>query len=198
VRTETDLRQALAELAGTAPDTVTAASQIQLRDTATAATRPSRKPATIILAACTSAALVVALVAILVPSFTRQPEPAGPTLEEQYRGSMTINPSTARPGAWVSLGFPDNRTRGVAFTLEMWTGSRWTLTYYVISDRDPVRSVPRWWRSSEPPPGAGWPDLGIGGPGGERVIVPPVAAVGVYRLCTANPPEKACALLTIT
>jgi hypothetical protein len=119
---------------------------------------------------------------------------------------MTIDPPAARPGEWVTLNFPDGG-HGTNFTLETWTGSDWELSYYLVAYSMSGRGFAKsWWRVGDPggvmPQPFGMPT--------ERVIVPPVAAAGVYRLCqldgddepaagsSAPPRPKACGLLTVT
>ena len=202
MRTETELRKALAELADTAPDAATAADQIQLRGSTATSTRQGWGRTRVLLAACLAVVLIGVSTAVLV-SLTSQRDAAGPTLEDRYRESLTIEPSTARPGDWLTLYFADESTRGIDFTLDAWTGSKWELTYYVFSDVLPPAG--QWWTKEGPP---AIPALGVGGPGGERVIVPPIATPGVYRLCTTNddnpsvagsraPARKACGLVTV-
>jgi hypothetical protein len=44
----------------------------------------------------------------------------------------------------------------------------------------------------------GWEQVGVSGPGPDRVLVPEAASPGDYLLCTANSLDEACALLTET
>lgn len=201
MRTESELRKALAELADTAPDAATVAGQIQLRGPAATSTRQAWGRTRVLLAACLTLMLVGVVAAVV--TVTSQREAAAPTLDDRYRGSLIIEPSTARPGEWLTLYFADEGVRGVDFTLDAWTGSSWDLSYYLFSDKIPPAG--RWWTKEGP---SAIPALGVGGPGGERVIVPPIATPGVYRLCTNNddngntagseaPARRACGLVTV-
>lgn len=107
---------------------------------------------------------------------------------------MIAEPSTAAAGSVITLRFPTEFLRGVGFQLESRQASGWQLEYYLVSGygRRP------WWHADDPnTQGAGWPDIAIGGPGGEKLRVPDDAEPGVYRLCTANAKPTACTLLTI-
>ena len=95
--------------------------------------------------------LVGVLTAVMV-SLTSQRDGAGPTLEDQYRERLTIEPSTARPGDWLTLYFADKNTRGINFTPDAWTGTSWELTYYLFSDvlPPPGGGGRKWGRSRSP------------------------------------------------
>lgn len=211
MRTEAELRRMLTELADMAPDPAMVASEMQLRSSASqpvwapVPAPPKRRPASLALAVCICIVLAVGLVAVLLPALNARPEPAGPPLEPRYQGTVTIEPSTANPGEWVTLDFPDGG-HGTNFTLETWTGSDWELSYYLVAYSMSGRGWTKsWWGVNDPggamPEPAGWPT--------ERVIVPPVAATGVHRLCelgdgesapgsSAPPTRRACGLLTVT
>lgn len=209
MRTEAELRQMLTELADTAPDAAQVTSQTQLRGTeshsrqAPVPARPKRRPARLVLAVCVCA---VALVTVFLPALSPRIEPAGPRLEPRYEGTMTIEPAAVSPGEWVTLNFPDGG-HGTNFTLETWTKSDWELSYYLVAySMSGHGSMKSWWRVGDP--GGAMPEP-FGMPT-ERVIVPPVATAGVYRLCelggddepapgsSAPPRHKACGLLTVT
>lgn len=110
---------------------------------------------------------------------------------------MTITPDAARPGDLVSVRFPADTTRGLAFALAPWSDGGWDEpSYYLTSDGgDPSAFQPDWWRADRP--NRGWPDIGVGGAGPDHVVIPPTASAGPYLLCTANAPSEACALLTV-
>jgi hypothetical protein len=117
---------------------------------------------------------------------------------------MTITPAKARPGSILTLGFPDEGVRGLGYSLESAGATGWTLEYYLAASRkgegEPGRRS--WTRinngNGNDGVGFGYPDLGVTGPGGERLRVPDVATPGVYRLCTAPPAQATCVQLTIT
>lgn len=121
-----------------------------------------------------------------------------PTLGATWRGSMTVTPATASPGQQVALRFRSEEVRGIAFSLSAWRDQGWTVSYYLSSDwGSPGSHTPDWW-SVEDSEGRGWPDVGVGGPGPDHVIVPDTAPNGDYLLCTANSVDEACAILTVT
>ena len=129
-------------------------------------------------------------------------DPPSSQLEPRFVDSLTATPAAARPGAVLTLGFPDERLRGLGYSLESAGTGGWTIEYYLVAsrkgDEEPGR---RSWiraRDGNDGVGFGWPDVAMAGPGGERVRVPGVATPGVYRLCTANAEQKSCALLTVT
>lgn len=43
----------------------------------------------------------------------------------------------------------------------------------------------------------GWPDVGVAGPGPDRIEIPADAPTGEYRVCTANAREDFCAPIEI-
>ncbi len=117
---------------------------------------------------------------------------------------MTIDPATATPREWVTLNFHE-AGHGTNFTLETWTGPGWERRYYLVAHSISGHGWAKaWWRVGE---GGGMPQP-YGMPS-ERVIVPPIATAGVYRLCelrsdeppasgsSTQPTQKACALLTV-
>jgi hypothetical protein len=142
-----------------------------------------------------SALAALALLAACTVSSPRPVDPPLPDLEPSFVGSMTITPATAKPGDRVRIWFPDHRLRGIAFSMESPTPAGWRAAFNLNSG---VRS------NDDPGPWAavgdrfGSVDIGVGGPGGQQLRVPDIAVDGVYRLCTANAPEKACALLTVS
>jgi hypothetical protein len=121
-----------------------------------------------------------------------------PTLDAKWRGTMTVTPATAAPGQRVALRFQSKEVRGIAFSLSAWSNQGWTVAYYLTSDwGSPGSHTPDWW-AVEDSEGRGWPDVRIGGPGPDHVIVPDTAPAGDYLLCTANSVHEACAILTVT
>lgn len=143
------------------------------------------------------AVVVLALVPRVVGAGETIAATPATTLTPEPRSPMTAEPDTASPGSVVTLGFPDERMRGVAFTLESAQPTGWKVEYYLIAGRGSKEpGANSWFRPGDP--SGGWPDVGIGGPGGEKVRVPEVAEPGTYRLCTANSPEQTCITLTVT
>jgi hypothetical protein len=158
----------------------------------TATTRRRRRVGGWSAAACI--ALAVAGVVSLAPWQTHDGAPAPvatrPTLDPKYEGMMTITPATAAPGQEIRLTFPADYFRGVGFSLARPADQE--VLYYLTSGRG---GKPAWFSADDS--AGGWPDVGIHGPGPDRVVVPTTAADGTYLLCTANAATQACALLTV-
>lgn len=121
--------------------------------------------------------------------------PAPPEPEPSVRPDLILaDPAVAAPGAVVALRFPRGTGRGVAFQLDRALDGAWAPVAWMTSDAnggDPV-TVPAFTE------GYGTADVGIGGPGPDRVQLPDDAVPGTYRICTANAGDEFCALLEIT
>lgn len=118
------------------------------------------------------------------------PEPA-PSMRPDL---LVLQPATARLGELVEMHFPQETMRGVAFQLDRRTERGWEMVYWLTSDGN----------GGEPTSirvGAegdyGWPDVGVGGPGPDRVLIPDGIEPGSYRVCTANAGDEFCAPLDI-
>lgn len=121
-----------------------------------------------------------------------------PTLDAKWRDTMTVAPTRAAPGQRVALRFKSQEVRGIAFSLSGWGDPGWSVAYYLTSDWGaPDSHTPEWW-GIEDSEGRGWPDVGVGGPGPDHVVIPGIAPAGDYLLCTANSVEEACAMVTVT
>ena len=123
--------------------------------------------------------------------------PAGPANPgaEVRPDLLVADPTVTAPGDVVALTFPAETTRGILFVLEERIGDTWAHRYNLTSDG----------------PGAGWelawhlpddqsvafPDIGVMGPGPDRVPIPETAEPGDYRICTGNAGEEFCALVEI-
>lgn len=125
------------------------------------------------------------------------PVPVGPydltaTVESDL---IVVHPDDPMPGESVSVFFPDERIRGIHYVLESRTGDGWYLEFHLISDwggsEQPTFS------SAEDEPVIDVVDVGIGGPGPDRVIIPPETLFGDYRICTANSRPNICARLVV-
>lgn len=134
-------------------------------------------------------------VALVVSGCTDGPAPG---LDPDLKDTMTIAPTSAASGQEVELSFPSDSQHGIAFSLSRWSESRWDKEFYLTSDwGTPGDHAPTWW-TVEGSANRGWEQVGIGGGGPDRVIVPESASPGDYLLCTANALDEACALLTVT
>lgn len=108
---------------------------------------------------------------------------------------IVADPAAISPGGVVGLTFPEESNRGVLFVLERRVGDSWAHRYDLLSDG----------------PGAGWQrswhpvgaepivveDIGVGGPGPDRVPIPETAEPGDYRICTGNAGENFCTPIRI-
>lgn len=107
--------------------------------------------------------------------------------------AMVADREAAAPGDIVEISFPDAMARGILFVLEQHTGSSWTYRYALISDAAGGRD-PSWQHAEE---GVAVDDIGIGGEGPDRVVIPEPAARGDYRICTGNAVENVCVPIQI-
>ncbi|HEU5326208.1 MAG TPA: hypothetical protein VFV59_10035 [Candidatus Limnocylindria bacterium] len=108
--------------------------------------------------------------------------------------SMVADRETAAPGDVVELGFPDQMVRGIMFVLEREVGSTWVYRYLLISDAN--GGEPQWYPADRDDVAV--EDVGIAGPGPDRVVIPDVAEPGSWRLCTGNAGENVCVRLEIS
>ena len=108
---------------------------------------------------------------------------------------MTADPAVVAPGGVVGLGFPDGTTRGVLFVLERRAGDTWDHHYNLLSD-GPGPGWERAWHPADEGPLA-VEDIGVGGPGPDRVPIPETAEPGEYRICTGNSAPNICTPLVI-
>lgn len=114
------------------------------------------------------------------------PPPPEPEMRPEL---LVIEPSSAAPGDIVELRFPEETMRGVAFQLDAETADGWETRYWLTSDGN--GGPPSWVPVGTD--GHGWPDVGVGGPGPDRVAIPDDVPPGRYRVCTANAGNDFCA-----
>ncbi len=110
---------------------------------------------------------------------------------------MTVTPNEVAPGVAIELMFPAETTRGVAYVLERAAGDTWGATHFLTSSTSGYGGRPTA-VSVDSAEGYGWDDIGIGGPGPDRLVVPDDATPGAYRICTANALENFCAEITVS
>ncbi|MDN4174122.1 hypothetical protein QWY28_14260 [Nocardioides sp. SOB77] len=118
---------------------------------------------------------------------------AGSTVSLALAGPepMVAVPASTTPGGSVDLYFPSEQLRGVGFSLTSAGRPASSGPDFSLTSDAGSGGTPTW--------GAGLvPDLGVGGPGPDRVVVPDVTAPGDYRLCTANAADQACTTITVT
>lgn len=109
---------------------------------------------------------------------------------------MEVTPDPAAPGETVELTFPEETSRGLGFVLErrLQDGS-WHHVYFLTVSPAGRPDIPPQWSTAEERPG--WDDLGVGGPGPDRAVIPETAEPGDYRICTANAVDEFCTPLRI-
>lgn len=107
---------------------------------------------------------------------------------------LVIDPPVAGPGDELTLRFPQETPRGLAFDLDRRSEGSWETTHRMTSDATgaPYRTVPV---GAE---GFGVDDVGVTGFGPERVRLPDELEPGEYRLCAADAAERFCAPLPVT
>jgi hypothetical protein len=103
----------------------------------------------------------------------------------------------ARPGQVVDLTYPLGLGRGLPFYMSRWQEDHWSQPeFLLLSDAGYRKAIgPSWCTRSER---WGWRQLGVLGPGPDRIKVPDVAEPGLYRICTANTQEPHCVQLTVS
>jgi hypothetical protein len=106
---------------------------------------------------------------------------------------MELQPAAPTPGQIVALSFPQETERGVMFVLERQTGDdSWDHLYLMLSDshHQPATFPPE-------ADDLDWDDVGIDGPGPDRVALPEDLRPGEYRICTGNAGQNFCAPIEI-
>ena len=106
---------------------------------------------------------------------------------------IVAEPTRVVSGEWVALTFPQETIRGIHFVLERKSGDTWTVVYHLLSSAD--LSDPEFFRVEEE--GVAIPDIGIAGPGPDKVPIPDDVAAGSYRICTANAGDEFCAAIEV-
>jgi hypothetical protein len=124
---------------------------------------------------------------------TSPPEPTTTAAPPEAPAQIVVRPSTARPGEIVDLFVPGEAGRGVLFTLARWDGAAWEPpSFGLTSDGQgsyDCGDCPSWVAGAGP---YAVDDIGIGGPGPDRVEIPDVAPPGRYRVCTGNAQVELC------
>ena len=120
-----------------------------------------------------------------------RPDPA-PVLRPDL---VRAEPATARPGQEVELYFPEETGRGIAYELDRQVDDGWETTHRMTAATADGGGVPR--TVPVGTAGYGYPDIGVGGPGPDTVVLPDDLAPGDYRICTANAGADFCTPLTV-
>lgn len=108
---------------------------------------------------------------------------------------IVLEPTAAAPGDLVAVRFPQETMRGVAFQLDRRTDDGWETVAWLTSDANGGEPSGVLVADAE---GYAWPDVGIGGPGPDRLRIPDGVAPGPHRICTANAGEDVCAPIELT
>lgn len=122
--------------------------------------------------------------------------PAGPAdpAAEVRPDLLVVEPAVAAPGDVVALTFPEESSRGILFVLEERIGDSWAHRYNLTSDGPGTGWELAWYL---PDANVAIEDIGVGGPGPDRVPIPETAEPGDYRICTGNAGDEFCALIEI-
>jgi hypothetical protein len=121
-------------------------------------------------------------------------EPANPAVEMRP-DLIAIDPVTVASGDVVGLAFPEETSRGVLFVLDQRVDDAWVSRFYLTSDGPGQGWQRQWWPVNAE--GMAVPDIGVAGPGPDRVLIPDVAEPGDYRICTGNAGADICAPIEI-
>jgi len=127
-------------------------------------------------------------------------DPAGPAVAkpdaEMRPDLLVIDPAEAAPGDVVALTFPEETNRGVLFVLDQRVvDDTWVSRFFLTSDGPGQGWERQWWPVDAA--GVAVPDIGVGGNGPDRVLIPDVIEPGTYRICTGNAGADFCAPIEI-
>ena len=108
---------------------------------------------------------------------------------------IVAEPVRVAPGDVLSLTFPEETMRGVHFVLETQARGTWFHTFDLVAVGEGMLE-PEFW-SVAGSDGNVVPDIGIVGPGPDRVRIPDVAEPGTWRICTGNAGQNFCTAIEI-
>jgi hypothetical protein len=137
----------------------------------------------------------------LIPGDGQPSEPGAPGVApanpdaEMRPDLLVFDPPEAGPGDVVALGFPEETTRGILFVLDQRVGDAWVTSFLLTSDGPGAGWQREWWPVDAE--GVAVPDIGVGGLGPDRVLIPEVVEPGDYRICTGNAGADFCAPIEI-
>lgn len=109
--------------------------------------------------------------------------------------SIVADREAASPGDVVELTFPGEMTRGLHFVLEEEVGGTWAHRYGLMSSGEDRGAPGGWFVPGDED--IAIPDIGIVGPGPDRVVIPEPATPGAWRICTGNAAENVCVRIEI-
>ena len=157
---------------------------------------PESRSETVLMRRGTGPASVIAAGLLCLTGCTSSSSsPAEPRLDAD-QPTFRVQPSTATPGAEVSVTAYGPRGRPQMYTMTRWDGDGWSHNpvYCLHSDSEGKDQL-----------GYGpWPDACSTaraqrlGSDPDRIPVPPEAEAGTYRLCEADPDHQRCALLYVS
>jgi len=117
------------------------------------------------------------------------------TLLAPTSGEITTARAHVAAGEVVELRYPNDLERGVVFTLSpQRPGMRNDPLFMLYSDAGSEGGTPSWRAVGEALDAT---DVGVGGPGPDRLLLPPKLEPGDYRVCTANAAYN-CVNLSVT
>lgn len=120
--------------------------------------------------------------------------PADPSAEMQPELIVVDEPRVS-PGDVLAITFPAETSRGIHFVLERDVGGGWIHEFDLVSDSPGPGWQRGWSRAGDE--GFAIPDIGVGGPGPDRVPIPEAAEPGRWRICTGNAGQNICTEIEI-
>ena len=108
---------------------------------------------------------------------------------------IVAEPAQVAPGDVLSLTFPEETTRGVHFVLESQARGTWFHMFDLVGVGEGMLEPVSWQRAGSED--FEFPDIGIVGPGPDRVRIPEVAEPGTWRICTGNTRQNICTRIEI-
>lgn len=128
----------------------------------------------------------------------------GGGLDGPHDATATVDPSViaadstlVKAGSLLSIRFPSEMLRGVHFVLESRHGDSWQVEYHLTSDWGDGSYEPQARKAGPDLEGFAIPDIGVGGPGPDVLLIPADVSPGEYRVCTGNARPNVCVLVTV-
>lgn len=110
--------------------------------------------------------------------------------------ALSVSPAIVRPGDSVTVSLPAASVGTGVFRLDARVETEWRERYFTVTSAAEAYGLPRWW-SVDDPSGPSWFDVEVPGSDSGTVLVPNVAALGDYRICTATSGREVCADLQL-
>ena len=116
--------------------------------------------------------------------------------DAQMRPDLIVaEPAQVRPGDVLALTFPEETMRGVHYVLESRARGTWFHMFDLVAAGEGMLDPESW--SPAGTEGFAIEDIGVVGPGPDRVRIPEVAEPGMWRVCTGNAGQNFCAQIQI-